>query len=157
MPAKSPEPEDPRPDFLAALPRITRLSAAITRARLIEPTDAGTEAANRYLAFLLGWFTDALADWPRQDRDDLVRLLSRFADDVTTRVALLDEELSPRFHGRPRPVPSVPCPAAPPRCRPFGRGVGAEEGVRALRECLDTLNPPGFAGGWRWALRDGMP
>ncbi|MFJ7996506.1 MarR family winged helix-turn-helix transcriptional regulator [Streptomyces sp. NPDC096310] len=62
------------------------------RARLIEPSDAGTEAVNRYLAFLLGWFSDALADWPRQDRDDLVRLLARFADDVTTRLALLDDE-----------------------------------------------------------------
>ncbi|MFI5770995.1 MarR family winged helix-turn-helix transcriptional regulator [Streptomyces sp. NPDC051658] len=167
MPAEFPEarePEDPRPDFLATLPRITRLSAAITRgrlveraaeeaglgrdrsavgvlvtlraagnplrigeiadrmqvvgphitrqvqilekrelvrripdphdgrARLIEPTDAGTEAVSRYLAFLFGWFTDALADWPRQDRDDLVRLLARFADDVTTRLALLDDE-----------------------------------------------------------------
>ncbi|MEU1285073.1 MarR family transcriptional regulator [Kitasatospora sp. NPDC005856] len=61
------------------------------RARLIEPTAAGAEAADRYLAFLLGWFTDALAEWPRQDRDDLVRLLSRFADDVTTRLAALGD------------------------------------------------------------------
>ncbi|RGD56822.1 MarR family transcriptional regulator [Kitasatospora xanthocidica] len=158
------EPGEPRPDLLAALTRISRLSAALTRgrlveraveeaglgrdrpavgvlvtlrtadgplrigeiadrmqvvgphitrqvqilekhglarripdpydarARLIEPTEAGAEAVNRYLAFLLGWFTDALGDWPRQDRDDLVRLLARFADDVTTRLARLDEE-----------------------------------------------------------------
>ncbi|MEU6479134.1 MarR family transcriptional regulator [Streptomyces sp. NPDC047017] len=62
------------------------------RARLIELTDAGAEAVDRYLASLLGWFTDTLADWPRQDRDDLVRLLSRFADDVTTRLAETDGE-----------------------------------------------------------------
>lgn len=62
------------------------------RARLIEPTDTGAEAVNRYLTFLFGWFTDGLADWPRQDRDDLVRLLARFADDVTTRLARLGDE-----------------------------------------------------------------
>ncbi|MFF4381699.1 MarR family winged helix-turn-helix transcriptional regulator [Kitasatospora sp. NPDC001547] len=60
------------------------------RARLIEPTEAGAEAANRYLAFLLGWFGDTLADWPAQDRDDLLRLLARFTDDATARLALLD-------------------------------------------------------------------
>lgn len=167
MSAESPEhrePEDPRPELLAALSRITRLSAAITRgrlveraaqeanlgrdrsavgvlvtlhkageplrigeiadrmqvvgphitrqvqilekrdlvrrildphdarARLIEPTDAGAEAVDRYLAFLLGWITDVLADWPLQDRDQLDRLLARFADDVTARLALLDDE-----------------------------------------------------------------
>ncbi|MFF2747306.1 MarR family winged helix-turn-helix transcriptional regulator [Kitasatospora sp. NPDC058048] len=61
------------------------------RARLIEPTGAGAEATDRYLAFLLGWFTDTLADWPRQDRDDLTRLLARFADDVTARLSGLDD------------------------------------------------------------------
>lgn len=156
------EPEEPRPDLLAALTRISRLGAAMTRgrlverateaaglgrdrpavgvlvtlrtagkplrigeiadrmqvvgphitrqvqalekrdlvrripdphdarARLIEPTEAGAEAANRYLAFLLGWFGDTLADWPAQDRDDLLRLLARFTDDATARLALLD-------------------------------------------------------------------
>ncbi|MER5887484.1 MarR family transcriptional regulator [Streptomyces sp. NPDC001941] len=158
-----PEPTEPRPDLLSVLPRITRLSAAVTRgrlvehaaeqaglardrgslgvlttlrtadkplrvgeiaermqvvgphitrqvqalekrglvrrvpdphdarARLIELTDTGAEAVNRYLTSLLGWFADALADWPRQDRDDLVRLLARFADDVTTHLSRLDE------------------------------------------------------------------
>ncbi|MEV5434201.1 MarR family transcriptional regulator [Streptomyces sp. NPDC052701] len=61
------------------------------RASLIEPTDKGTEAANRYVTFLLGWFAEALADWPQQDRDDLVRLLARLADDVTARLARFDE------------------------------------------------------------------
>ncbi|MFJ3820701.1 MarR family winged helix-turn-helix transcriptional regulator [Streptomyces nodosus] len=62
------------------------------RASLIEPTEAGTEAANRYVTSLLGWFGDALADWPQQDRDDLTRLLARLADDVTARLARLDED-----------------------------------------------------------------
>jgi DNA-binding MarR family transcriptional regulator len=62
------------------------------RARLIEPTEAGAEAANRYMASLLGWFTGALADWPQQDRDDLARLLARLADDVTARLAQFDED-----------------------------------------------------------------
>ncbi|MFE7441024.1 MarR family winged helix-turn-helix transcriptional regulator [Streptomyces chartreusis] len=61
------------------------------RASVIEPTEAGTECANQYVAYLLGWFTDALVDWPQQDRDDLARLLTRLADDVTARLAQLDE------------------------------------------------------------------
>ncbi|GES33569.1 hypothetical protein San01_60570 [Streptomyces angustmyceticus] len=69
---------------------------------------------------LLGWFTDTFADWPRQDRDDLVRLLSHFADDVTTRLALLVEERTEP------PLPSAtmalrsPCPAFAVRRRLFG-------------------------------------
>ncbi|MFD5237026.1 MarR family winged helix-turn-helix transcriptional regulator [Streptomyces tendae] len=62
------------------------------RASLIEPTAAGLDAANRYVASLLGWFAEALADWPRQDREDLTRLLTRLADDVTARLARLDAE-----------------------------------------------------------------
>ncbi|WP_399894617.1 MarR family winged helix-turn-helix transcriptional regulator [Streptomyces sp. BBFR51] len=62
------------------------------RASLIEPTEAGTEAANRYVTSLLGWFAEALADWPQQDRDDLTRLLTRLADDVTARLARFDTE-----------------------------------------------------------------
>ena len=58
------------------------------RASLIEPTETGDEAARRYVASLLGWFADVLDRWPRQDRDDLLRLLARFADDVTARLAL---------------------------------------------------------------------
>ncbi|MFI0507469.1 MarR family winged helix-turn-helix transcriptional regulator [Streptomyces albogriseolus] len=61
------------------------------RASLIEPTEAGNEAAHRYVASLLGWFAEVLAGWPRQDRDDLLRLLARFADDVTARLALPEE------------------------------------------------------------------
>ncbi|CAL9670246.1 MarR family winged helix-turn-helix transcriptional regulator [Streptomyces sp. NPDC003781] len=62
------------------------------RASLIEPTGAGLEAANRYVASLLGWFAEALTDWPRQDREDLTRLLTRLADDVTARLARIDTE-----------------------------------------------------------------
>jgi DNA-binding MarR family transcriptional regulator len=57
------------------------------RARLIEATPAGADAAERYLSVLLGWLSDALAGWPRQDRQDLVRLLGRLLDDVHDRVA----------------------------------------------------------------------
>ncbi|MFJ1680641.1 MarR family winged helix-turn-helix transcriptional regulator [Streptomyces sp. NPDC088251] len=62
------------------------------RASLIEPTGTGAEAADRYVAALLGWFAEALTDWPQQDRDDLARLLARLVDDVTARLARLDED-----------------------------------------------------------------
>ncbi|MBQ0827165.1 MarR family winged helix-turn-helix transcriptional regulator [Streptomyces tagetis] len=61
------------------------------RASLIEPTDEGTEAADRYVAYILGWFAETLTDWPRQDRDDLLRLLTRLADDTTARLTRLEE------------------------------------------------------------------
>ncbi|KAF4409028.1 MULTISPECIES: MarR family winged helix-turn-helix transcriptional regulator [Streptomyces] len=160
----APVPEDPHSGLLAVLPRITQLSAAITKGRLveratehaglarerpamgvlvslrtagaplrigeiadrmqvvgphvtrqvqilekrglvrrvadphdrrvslIEPTGAGTEAANRYATFVLGWFAETLADWPQQDRDDLARLLARLADDVTARLTRGDAD-----------------------------------------------------------------
>ncbi|MFJ9209941.1 MarR family winged helix-turn-helix transcriptional regulator [Streptomyces sp. NPDC102264] len=62
------------------------------RARLIEATPDGAAAAGRYMRTLVGWFTDALADWPRQDRQDFGRLLARFADDLTTHLAALDDQ-----------------------------------------------------------------
>ncbi|RLL65953.1 MarR family transcriptional regulator [Streptomyces sp. Z26] len=62
------------------------------RASLIEATDAGTTAANRYITSLLGWFAETLVDWPQRDRDDLARLLGRFADDVTSRLARFPED-----------------------------------------------------------------
>ncbi|GHJ34759.1 MarR family winged helix-turn-helix transcriptional regulator [Streptomyces sp. TS71-3] len=61
------------------------------RASLIEPTSEGTQAAQRYTASMLGWFTDAISGWSEQDRSDLGRLLGRLADDVTARLALLDD------------------------------------------------------------------
>ncbi|EDY46398.1 MarR family winged helix-turn-helix transcriptional regulator [Streptomyces sp. SPB074] len=62
------------------------------RASLIDLTPAGREGVERYGASLFSWFTDVLADWPEQDRADLTRLLTRFANDVTDRIALLEEE-----------------------------------------------------------------
>lgn len=61
------------------------------RASLVEPTEAGAEGANRYVASLLAWFAEALTDWPSQGRDDLARLLARLVDDVTARLARFDE------------------------------------------------------------------
>ncbi|MFE2373687.1 MarR family winged helix-turn-helix transcriptional regulator [Streptomyces sp. NPDC059398] len=60
------------------------------RVSLIEPTENGAQAAERYAHTLIGWFTGAVAHWPEQDRQDLGRLLTRFADEVTERLALLD-------------------------------------------------------------------
>lgn len=57
------------------------------RARLIELTPDGAAAADR----VLGWFTEALADWSAQDRQTFIRLLARFADDVAERVATLED------------------------------------------------------------------
>lgn len=61
------------------------------RARLIELAPEGAAAADRYLRTLLGWFTEALADWSAQDRRDLGRLLGRFVDDLTGRLAAIDQ------------------------------------------------------------------
>jgi DNA-binding MarR family transcriptional regulator len=62
------------------------------RARLIEPTSEGATATDRYMRVVLGWFTEALADWPEQDRQDLGRLLGRFADDLSTHLAALADD-----------------------------------------------------------------
>ncbi|NDZ78766.1 MarR family transcriptional regulator [Streptomyces sp. SID10853] len=61
------------------------------RVSLIEPTAEGARAADRYARTLVGWFTGAVAHWPEQDRRDLGRLLTRFTDDVTARLAALDD------------------------------------------------------------------
>ncbi|MFF3755385.1 MarR family winged helix-turn-helix transcriptional regulator [Streptomyces sp. NPDC002018] len=65
------------------------------RASLIEPTDEGTAAADRYASSLVGWFTEAIADWSDQDRGDLGRLLGRLADDVTAHLTRLDDGPAP--------------------------------------------------------------
>ncbi|WP_061297579.1 MarR family winged helix-turn-helix transcriptional regulator [Herbidospora cretacea] len=62
------------------------------RARLIELTPGGAEAAERYVRTLLGWFADALAEWSADDRRTFGRLLERFATDLTTRLAALDDD-----------------------------------------------------------------
>ncbi|OON83032.1 MarR family transcriptional regulator [Streptomyces tsukubensis] len=60
------------------------------RASLIEPTDEGATAADRYAQTLIGWFSGAIAHWSDQDRGDLGRLLTRLTDDVTARLESLD-------------------------------------------------------------------
>jgi DNA-binding MarR family transcriptional regulator len=59
------------------------------RSRLIELTAEGASATERYMRFLLEWFAGVLADWPEQDRQDLGRLLGRFADDIAVHLAAL--------------------------------------------------------------------
>lgn len=56
------------------------------RASLIEPTESGTEAANRYTSTIVSWFREVIADWPANDRTELGRLLGKLADDITTRL-----------------------------------------------------------------------
>jgi DNA-binding MarR family transcriptional regulator len=62
------------------------------RARLIELTPDGAAAAGRYLQTLLTWFTEAVGDWPEQDRQTFGRLLGRFVDDLTSRLSAVDDE-----------------------------------------------------------------
>ncbi|WP_329458022.1 hypothetical protein [Streptomyces sp. NBC_01497] len=62
---------------------------------LIEPTAEGAGAADRYARTLIGWFTEAVAHWSDRDRDDLGRLLTRFADDVTAHLGHLDDVSPP--------------------------------------------------------------
>jgi DNA-binding MarR family transcriptional regulator len=56
------------------------------RASLIEPTEDGAAATDRYTATMVGFFTDAISHWSAEDRADLGRLLKRFAADVVTRL-----------------------------------------------------------------------
>ncbi|RDG35996.1 MarR family winged helix-turn-helix transcriptional regulator [Streptomyces corynorhini] len=65
------------------------------RASLIEPTPRGAAAARTYMLTIVGWFTDAISDWSEQDRNDLGRLLGRFADDVTAHLRTLDDDGAP--------------------------------------------------------------
>ncbi len=62
------------------------------RARLIAPTPEGAAATERYMRVVFGWFAEALADWPAQDRDDLGRLLGRMVDDLSTHLAAIGDE-----------------------------------------------------------------
>jgi DNA-binding MarR family transcriptional regulator len=61
------------------------------RARLVELSDSGASAAERYLQAILRWFTGALADWPEEDRRELGRLLGRLVDDITARLGAPEE------------------------------------------------------------------
>ncbi|WP_410662857.1 MarR family winged helix-turn-helix transcriptional regulator [Amycolatopsis sp. lyj-84] len=62
------------------------------RARLIELTPDGKVIPDRYLRTLLGWFGDALTDWPEEDRKIFGSLLGRFVDDLTARLEVVDDE-----------------------------------------------------------------
>ena len=53
-------------------------------------TTRGQDAASQYLAVVLGWFAEALSDWPAEDRRDLTRLLARMVDDLSAHLASLD-------------------------------------------------------------------
>jgi DNA-binding MarR family transcriptional regulator len=89
-------------------PHVTRLVAGLEqqglvhrvtdpddkRARLIEPTPAGRAAIERYLAFVLGTFSDALAGWSADDRRELGRLLARLVDDLSAHLATIDGPIS---------------------------------------------------------------
>ncbi|NGO70847.1 MarR family winged helix-turn-helix transcriptional regulator [Streptomyces boncukensis] len=62
------------------------------RASLIEPTDEGAAAAERYVAAMVTWFTEAIGDWPEGDQQELGRLLGRLVDDVVARLARLSDD-----------------------------------------------------------------
>ncbi|MGP2438827.1 MarR family winged helix-turn-helix transcriptional regulator [Streptomyces sp. JW3] len=62
------------------------------RASLIEPTEEGAAATDRYTTTLMGWFTEAIGHWPEQDRADLGRLLRRLVTDVSARLTALDAD-----------------------------------------------------------------
>ena len=64
------------------------------RASLIEPTEQGASATDRYSASIIGWFTEAIADWPDRDRNELGRLLGMLAKDVIARLARLEDDAS---------------------------------------------------------------
>ncbi|WP_255953020.1 MarR family winged helix-turn-helix transcriptional regulator [Streptomyces odontomachi] len=65
------------------------------RASLIEPTETGAAAADRYTTTLLGWFNQAIAHWPEQDRDDFGRLMRRFVDDLTVWLTSFEDDGTP--------------------------------------------------------------
>jgi DNA-binding MarR family transcriptional regulator len=54
------------------------------RARLIALTPSGQRIVERYTTIVNGWFAAALAQWPDQDRTELIRLLTRLTGDLTT-------------------------------------------------------------------------
>lgn len=65
------------------------------RASLIEPTEPGAAGAARYVNTLFGWFAEAVANWEEEERRTFGRLLTRFADDFTARLAAADDRTPP--------------------------------------------------------------
>jgi DNA-binding MarR family transcriptional regulator len=59
---------------------------ADARARLVELTEDGAAAADRYVTTVFGFFTDVLGEWSDEDRRQLGALLGRLVDDITTRL-----------------------------------------------------------------------
>jgi DNA-binding MarR family transcriptional regulator len=57
------------------------------RARLVELTDEGAAAADRYVQTVFGFFTDAMAEWSAEDQRTLGLLLGRLVDDIAARLA----------------------------------------------------------------------
>ncbi|QGN33810.1 MarR family winged helix-turn-helix transcriptional regulator [Microlunatus sp. Gsoil 973] len=61
------------------------------RARLVELTPAGADAATGYMHGIFGWFGEALADWSADDLRTLGALLSRLIDDLSAHAARTDD------------------------------------------------------------------
>lgn len=57
------------------------------RARLVELTQSGTDAATAYLRSILGWMGGALTHWSAADLQTLGTLLSRLIDDLNAYAA----------------------------------------------------------------------
>ncbi|MEU6191067.1 MarR family transcriptional regulator [Nocardia sp. NPDC047038] len=62
------------------------------RARLITLTPAGEKLIGRYLRVIDGWFDQALSGWSASDQRDLVRLLGRLVDDLSTHLDTVVED-----------------------------------------------------------------
>lgn len=56
------------------------------RARLIALTPSAQRLVERYTTVVNGWFAAAIADWPADDRSELVRLIGRLTEDLTTQL-----------------------------------------------------------------------
>ncbi|PXX70849.1 MarR family transcriptional regulator [Nocardia tenerifensis] len=64
------------------------------RARLITLTPNGEKLVGRYLQVIDDWFDRALSAWSEPEQRDLVRLLDRLVDDLSTHLdTLVDDRL----------------------------------------------------------------
>ena len=57
------------------------------RAWQITLTGKGTEVAQRCVEITTAWFAKAMEDWPESDKDELLRLMSKLAGDVSDHAA----------------------------------------------------------------------
>ncbi|MEU6832536.1 MarR family transcriptional regulator [Nocardia beijingensis] len=62
------------------------------RARLITLTSTGAKMIGRYLRVVDGWFDQALSGWSKSDQRELVRLLGRLVDDLSTHLDTVVED-----------------------------------------------------------------